>query len=120
MDKKIISIAGIVFSIVFVAVFLFVWSSSNTVISMSVEGINELYRAESAFDISLFDDKLVSGQTMKNLQEDMDRTGYTSSLNVKIEPAANTLDSNKTYRSTLYISDTGNGSVEKITLTVVN
>lgn len=115
MNKKIITIAGIVFSIIFVAVFIFVWSTSKNVISMEAENLNALYRAEVAFDISLFDNKLVSGQSVKNLQADMDKTGYTHSLNIKLEPSASSLNANKTYRSTLVFNT--NGTLSKITFT---
>lgn len=79
MGKKIISIAGIAFAIVFVAVFIFVWSTSQSIIKGEASQINEMYYAEVPFDTNLFDNKVVSKESIINLAEDIGNTGFTRS-----------------------------------------
>lgn len=110
VDKKILAIIGIIISIVFVGLFISIWNNSSNIIANQAREVNNLYKAEVAFDISLFDNKLVSGNSVINLREHMNNIGYTHSLNIKIEPSV--IDSDKTYRSKLEYNT--NGLIEKI------
>lgn len=116
IDKKILVVMGIIISIVFVGLYISIWNNSREIISNQADDINRLYKAEVAFDISLFDNKLVSGNSVINLKEHMNRIGYTHSLNIKIEPS--TIDGDKTYRSNLEYNK--NGLIEKIILEEVS
>lgn len=112
MDKKLVSIVSIVMAIVFVGVFIVVWDISKDIIGLQQESIKELYRSDVAFDISLYDNKLVSGSSIINLKAELNSIGYTNSLDIEINTS--TVDSSKTYYSTLGYNE--NGVLESINL----
>lgn len=105
MDRKIVELAGIIFSAVFVAVFISIWAVSSSLLGMEYEKTNDLYRAEVAFDTSLFDNKQVSGKTILNLKEEMEVMKFSHSLKVNIESGA--INADKTYRSRLLYNQNG-------------
>lgn len=80
MDKKITTVAGISFALAFVAVFLIVWSTSQSIVHKEVQEMNSLYAADAPFDTSLFDNKVVTGQSIMNMASDMAMTSYTNSI----------------------------------------
>lgn len=70
MNKKIISIAGVLFALGFVGIFYMMWSNSQSVLRLEINAANSLYRTELPFDITLFDDRVVSGRSLKNIVEE--------------------------------------------------
>lgn len=116
MDRKIITVIGIVIAVAFAGLYISIWNSSSSLIGVQADSVNQLYRAEVAFDISLFDDKLVSGNSVINLKEHINRIGYTHSLDIDIEPSS--VEPDKTYRSTLEYNE--NGLIERIVLEEVS
>lgn len=112
MDKKLVSIVSIIMAIVFVGVFIIAWNISKDIIGIEYDSVKELYNSDVAFDISLYDNKLVSGASVINLKEELDSIGYTNSLKIEINPSS--VDANKTYYSTLGYNI--NGLVDSINL----
>ena len=101
MNRKIIVIAGVVFATVFIAVFLFIWTSTKVVIGTQADEMNSLYASETAFDMSVFDNRLVSGSSILNLEEELEADTTSYSLNLTDMPALSQSDATKTYRTTL-------------------
>ena len=66
MSRKIISIAGIVFSLIFIAIFLIIWNTSRSVVKSEVNEVNSMYATEVAMDLSIFNNKVITGQTILN------------------------------------------------------
>lgn len=124
MNKQLLTTASIIFAVVFVAIFIFMWSTSKSLITTSIDDINNLYSTSTTFDTSLFDNTLVSGQTIRNLaievQNDKQSTG---AINVELKVSndggnswSESDDSNtnvdKSYRSKLCYNE--NGVLNKI------
>lgn len=99
--------AGLTFALTFVAIFIFMWMRSSSIIGMSVQEMNSLYTAEYAIDLSLFDGTIVTQATVDNLQEEIDSLKHIyTGLEVSV------LSSGETYTSKLVEND--NGIVTKI------
>ena len=117
MNRKIIVIAGVVFATAFIGVFLFIWSSTKTVIGIQADEVNSLYASETAFDMSVFDNRLVSGRSILNLKEEIETDTTAYSLKLTNMPEISEADVNKTYRATL--SRNANGIIDGIEVELV-
>lgn len=107
MGEKMIQIAGLVFALVFVAVFAFLWGTGSDLLSLSTQEAQDLYNTGYSFDTSMYDNTLVTGRTMKNLQKELDALGYSNSFKVTITPSAASLQEKAVYRSTLQYNNNG-------------
>lgn len=116
MNKQLLTTASIIFAVVFVAIFIFMWSTSKSLITTSIDDINSLYSTSTAFDTSLFDNTLVSGQTIKNLDAELKNNTSTGSIKVDLvvgaDEGADSADVDKSYRSKLCYNE--NGVLNKI------
>ncbi len=104
MNRKLMSIASIIFALAFVAIFLIIWMSANNIIKTQADEISSLYKADAPFDTSLFDDKLVSGATLKNFIEDMNSNTFTRGYKTY---GITSYEDKKVYRTTLHLNSTG-------------
>lgn len=111
MNKQLLTTASIIFAVVFVAIFIFMWSTSKSLITTSIDDINNLYNTSATFDTSLFDNTLVSGQTIKNLDTELENNKTTGAIKVNLKVGTDgnisNVDVGKTYRSTLCYDENG-------------
>ena len=111
MNKQLLTTASIIFAVVFVAIFIFMWSTSKSLITTSIDDINNLYNTSATFDTSLFDNTLVSGQTIKNLNAELENNKTTGDIKVNLKVGTDgnisNVDVGKTYRSTLCYNENG-------------
>lgn len=111
MNKQLLTTASIIFAVVFVAIFIFMWSTSKSLITNSIDDINNLYNTSATFDTSLFDNTLVSGQTIKNLDTELENNKTTGAIKVNLKVGTDgnisNVDVGKTYRSTLCYDENG-------------
>lgn len=111
MNKQLLTTASIIFAVVFVAIFIFMWSTSKSLITTSIDDINNLYSTSTTFDTSLFDNTLVSGQTIKNLNAELENNKTTGAIKVNLKVGTDgnisNVDVGKTYRSTLCYNENG-------------
>lgn len=116
MNKKIITIAGIIFALAFVSIFLVIWCNTNDVIKTQANAINELYAADAPFDVSLFDNQIVTGRTLKNFESDMEKNQFTRSFkiyDISDNIGTSSIEDNKIYRT--YLHENDNGVIDGIT-----
>lgn len=133
MGKKLVSIAGIIFAVVFVAVFLFIWSKSSNIFKTQMDSINSLYESELPFDMSLFNNRVVSGNTLNNFATDLGKSAYTTTAKLSFYDSNDTLrlspddyidtevsefDANSEYL--VYYHDGDNGNIDGIVAEKVN
>lgn len=115
MNRQILTVVGIIFAVTFVALFIGIWGTSQRLIATSIDDINELYEAETTFDVSLFDGTLVSGKTINNLYNEIEdrKASYALSVTLKLKDNSGSesnyslgaVNEDATYRSTLRTND---------------
>jgi archaellum component FlaF (FlaF/FlaG flagellin family) len=75
VNQKILTIAGIIFALIFVGVFYVGWNSANQALRHTAEDLQSLYKAEAPFDVTLLYDRRVSGATIRNLVANVNTPG---------------------------------------------
>lgn len=83
MNKKIISIASIIFAVIFVAIFLVVWQRTQGLIKQEADTLNAVYSTEYDFDISMFENRVVTKDTIVNLATNIANSGYSQSIKLR-------------------------------------
>lgn len=83
MNNKILSIASIIFAIIFVAIFMVVWGNTRDIIQTEANEMDTLYASEYDFDIAIFNDRVVSNDTLVNLAYNIADSGYSQSVKLK-------------------------------------
>lgn len=83
MNNKILSIASIIFAIIFVAIFMVVWGNTRDIIQTEANEMDALYASEYDFDIAIFNDRVVSTDTLVNLAYNIANSGYSQSVKLK-------------------------------------
>ena len=83
MNNKLLSIASIIFAIIFVAIFMVVWGNTRDIIQTEANEIDTLYASEYDFDIATFNDRVVSNDTLVNLAYNIADSGYSQSVKLK-------------------------------------
>lgn len=83
MNNKLLSIASIIFAIIFVAIFMVVWGNTRDIIQTEANEMNALYASEYDFDIATFNDRVVSNDTLVNLAYNIADSGYSQSVKLK-------------------------------------
>lgn len=83
MNNKLLSIASIIFAIIFVAIFMVVWGNTRDIIQTEANEIDTLYASEYDFDIATFNDRVVSNDTLVNLAYNIANSGYSQSVKLK-------------------------------------
>lgn len=110
MNIKILQVASVTFSMVFVAIFIILWSRSSAILGMSVQEMNSLYATDYALDLSLFDGTVVTSSTVDNLEAEIDSLRYIyAGLEVEKNGVAETYDAS--------LVENENGIVTKIEFT---
>lgn len=104
MDDKIQTVFGIIIAVVFVGILTTTWNNATSIMRAETTTINKIYDTEVSFDISLFDNTLVSGRTINNLSNELSKD-HTVSLT--LTPAVSSIDNDKTYRSTIVYNANG-------------
>lgn len=74
MSKKMISIAGLMFSLIFVGMLLMMWANSQSILRMEVESAGSVHSTQLPFDITLFDNRIVSKNSLLNIVEEVNST----------------------------------------------
>lgn len=102
MDRKILHVAGVTFAVVFIAIFITMWQTSSKIVGKSVAEMNSLYSSQYAIDLSLFDGKIVTKETVNNLEEELDTLKHIyKDLDVVIS------GNGETYKAELIDNDNG-------------
>lgn len=83
MNNKLLSIASIIFAIIFVAIFMVVWGNTRDIIQTEANEMDALYASEYDFDIATFNDRVVSNDTLVNLAYNIADSGYSQSVKLK-------------------------------------
>lgn len=83
MNNKLLSIASIIFAIIFVAIFMVVWGNTRDIIQTEANEMDALYASEYDFDIATFNDRVVSNDTLVNLAYNIANSGYSQSVKLK-------------------------------------
>lgn len=83
MNNKLLSIASIIFAIIFVAIFMVVWGNTRDIIQTEANEMDTLYASEYDFDIATFNDRVVSNDTLVNLAYNIANSGYSQSVKLK-------------------------------------
>lgn len=83
MNNKLLSIASIIFAIIFVAIFMVVWGNTRDIIQTEANEMDTLYASEYDFDITTFNDRVVSNDTLVNLAYNIADSGYSQSVKLK-------------------------------------
>lgn len=83
MNNKLLSIASIIFAIIFVAIFMVVWGNTRDIIQTEANEMDALYASEYDFDIATFNDRVVSNDTLVNLAYNIAHSGYSQSVKLK-------------------------------------
>ena len=83
MNNKLLSIASIIFAIIFVAIFMVVWENTRDIIQTEANEMDALYASEYDFDIATFNDRVVSNDTLVNLAYNIANSGYSQSVKLK-------------------------------------
>lgn len=83
MNNKLLSIASIIFAIIFVAIFMVVWGNTRDIIQTEANEMDALYASEYDFDIATFNDRIVSNDTLVNLAYNIADSGYSQSVKLK-------------------------------------
>ena len=83
MNNKLLSIASIIFAIIFVAIFMVVWGNTRDIIQTEANEMDALYASEYDFDIATFNDRVVSTDTLVNLAYNIADSGYSQSVKLK-------------------------------------
>ena len=83
MNNNILSIASIIFAIIFVAIFMVVWGNTRDIIQTEANEMDALYASEYDFDIATFNDRVVSNDTLVNLAYNIANSGYSQSVKLK-------------------------------------
>lgn len=83
MNNKLLSIASIIFAIIFVAIFMVVWGNTRDIIQTEANDMDALYASEYDFDIATFNDRVVSNDTLVNLAYNIANSGYSQSVKLK-------------------------------------
>ena len=83
MNKKIISIASIIFAVIFVGIFIVVWGNTRSIIKQESDALNTVYATQYDFDISVFDNRVVTVDTIENLISNISQSGYSQSVKLK-------------------------------------
>ena len=108
MNKKLISIAGIIFALVFVGIFIYIWVSSSNLIRLQSDNINQLYKSDAPFDTALFDNKVVTGQSLQNFLIDVDSTPLLRNYKIYINGSeADSFGLTVQYRTYLHYNENG-------------
>lgn len=85
MSKKLITIAGIVFALSFAVVFITIWMSTQAILNREASDRDSLFRADLPFDTSLFDNRVVTGESLINLLDDLTKSGNVYSAQLKFK-----------------------------------
>lgn len=83
MNNKLLSIASIIFAIIFVAIFMVVWGNTRDIIQTEANEMDAIYASEYDFDIATFNDRVVSNDTLVNLAYNIADSGYSQSVKLK-------------------------------------
>mgnify|MGYP000602244094 FL=1 len=83
MNNKLLSIASIIFAIIFVAIFMVVWGNTRDIIQTEANEMDALYASKYDFDIATFNDRVVSNDTLVNLAYNIADSGYSQSVKLK-------------------------------------
>lgn len=83
MNNKLLSIASIIFAIIFVAIFMVVWGNTRDIIQTEANEMDALYASEYDFDIATFNDRVVSNDTLVNLAYNIADSGYSQSVKLR-------------------------------------
>ena len=134
MNNKLLSIASIIFAIIFVAIFMVVWGNTRDIIQTEANEMDALYASEYDFDIATFNDRVVSNDTLVNLAYNIADSGYSQSVKLKFYEDASTgpelIGNDATYnnysavpselRSALERIDSDGNDQVRVTLTATN
>lgn len=134
MNNKLLSIASIIFAIIFVAIFMVVWGNTRDIIQTEANEMDALYASEYDFDIATFNDRVVSTDTLVNLAYNIADSGYSQSVKLKFYEDASTgpelIGNDATYnnysavpselRSALERIDSDGNDQVRVTLTATN
>lgn len=134
MNNKLLSIASIIFAIIFVAIFMVVWGNTRDIIQTEANEMDALYASEYDFDIATFNDRVVSNDTLVNLAYNIADSGYSQSVKLKFyedtstgpEPIGNSATYNNysavpsELKSALERIDSDGNDQVRVTLTATN
>lgn len=118
MNNKLLSIASIIFAIIFVAIFMVVWGNTRDIIQTEANEMDALYASEYDFDIATFNDRVVSNDTLVNLAYNIADSGYSQSVKLKFYEDASTgpelIGNSATYNNYSAVPDKLRSALERI------
>lgn len=124
MNKKIISIAGLIFALIFVGMAFLMWSNSQSILRQQFDHINSIRRTEVPFDSTLFDNRVVTADSIKNITKEIETNVTSGRLKIYEDKGSSISEINtdsltaKQYRSMLHYND--NGGIDGIVITQVD
>lgn len=120
MDRKMVSIAGVIFSLAFIAVAFLMWSNSQSILRTQFDHINSIRRTEVPFDTTLFDNRVVTKRSIENLVAELNTSALNGGLKVYQGEGDSVTEINLSsltgvqYRTELHYND--NGGIDGITV----
>lgn len=118
MNNKLLSIASIIFAIIFVAIFMVVWGNTRDIIQTEANEMDALYASEYDFDIATFNDRVVSNNTLVNLAYNIADSGYSQSVKLKFYEDTSTgpelIGNDATYNNYSAVPDELRSALERI------